>query len=103
MNHSINRREFLTRSGAVLTLAAAGGHSLADTEPKAAQATGESWGDLPVRALLLSVPHPADVTLFCQFIREVFPREGVNTLVLRFEYQYKFQRHPELADIDALS
>src|SRR5436189_5135332 len=98
MNHSMNRREFLTRSGAVLTLAAAGSHSLADDGPKPIRATGETWGDLPVRALLLSVPHPTDVPLFCKFIREVLPKEDVNTLVVRFEYQYKFQSHPELVD-----
>jgi hypothetical protein len=31
------------------------------------------------------------------------PKEDVNTLVVRFEYQYKFQSHPELADTNALS
>src|SRR6185436_15981231 len=98
MNHSINRREFLARSGAVLTLAAAGGRSLAADEPRPVRNASETWGDLPVRALLLSVPHPAEVSLFCKFIREVLPKEDVNTLVVRFEYQYKFQSHPELAD-----
>jgi len=63
----------------------------------------EPWNDLPVRALLLSAPKPDDVATFCKFIREDLPKEGVNTLVLRFRYQYKFQSHPELADTDALS
>src|SRR5215472_1972023 len=63
----------------------------------------EAWNDLPVRALLLTAPKPADVPVFCKFIREDLPKEGVNTLVVRFRYEYKFQSHPELADTDALS
>jgi len=63
----------------------------------------ERWNELPVRALLLSVPAPDDVPLLCDFIRNALPKEGVNTLVLRIEYQYKFQSHPELADYNALS
>jgi len=41
--------------------------------------------------------------LFCDFVREVLPKEGVNTLVLNFHYRYKFKSHPELADSVALS
>ena len=41
--------------------------------------------------------------MFCQFVRDTLPKEGVNTLVLRIEYRYQFKCHPELADIDALS
>jgi len=65
--------------------------------------TYERWNDLPIRALLLSVPASEDVPMFCNFIREALPREGVNTLVVRFRYQYQFKCHPELADRGALS
>jgi|GEM_PF-34692 len=61
------------------------------------------WNKLPVKALLLSCPDPKDVSLLCDFIREALPREGVNTLCLRIEYQYKFETHPELTDVNALS
>lgn len=63
----------------------------------------EAWNELPIRALLLSVPESQDVPLFCKFIRDALPKEGVNTLVVRFEYQYQFKTHPELAGPGALS
>jgi len=61
------------------------------------------WNHLPVKALLLSCPDPQDIPLLCRFITDVLPREGVNTLCLRIEYQYQFASHPELADVNALS
>jgi alpha-N-acetylglucosaminidase len=61
------------------------------------------WNHLPVKALLLNCPNPKDVPLLCGFIKDALPKEGVNTLCLRIEYQYKFQTHPELADVNALS
>jgi len=64
---------------------------------------GSSWHHLPIRALLLWSPAPADVDDFCRFIRDALPKEGVNTLVLLFRYRYRFHSHPELADAQALS
>ena len=61
------------------------------------------WNRLPVKALLLSCPEPRDVPLLCHFITDALPKEGVNTLCLRIEYQYQFESHPELADVNALS
>lgn len=63
----------------------------------------DAWNNLPVRALLLSVPDQKDVPLFCKFVREALSKEGVNTLVLRIGYRYQFESHPELADFGALS
>lgn len=57
----------------------------------------------PVRALLLSTPDPQDVPMFCDFIKDVLPIEGVNTLVMRINYKYQFETHPELAGHNALS
>ncbi|WP_316820388.1 family 20 glycosylhydrolase [Pedobacter gandavensis] len=57
----------------------------------------------PVSALLLSTPDPQDVPLFCDFIKDVLPKEGVNTLVLRINYKYQFNSRPELAGYHALS
>jgi hypothetical protein len=57
----------------------------------------------PVSALLLSTPDPQDVPMFCDFITEVLPKEGVSTLVLRMNYKYQFESHPELAGHNALS
>lgn len=61
------------------------------------------WNHLPVKALLLSCPDPKDVPLLCRFITDALPKEGVNTLCLRIEYQYQFESHPELSEVNALS
>jgi hypothetical protein len=58
---------------------------------------------LPVRGIHLSAPTPADLNLFVKFIEEVLPREGVNLLVVEFNYHFKFTKRPEVADPDALS
>lgn len=63
----------------------------------------EDWNKLPVKGLLLSAPRTADIPLFCRFIREALPKEGVNTLAIRFEYAYLYKSHPELAGDYTLS
>src|SRR5215472_14344566 len=57
----------------------------------------------PVRGLHLMAPAPADVPLAVKFIQEALPKEGVNVLVLEFDYRYQFQKRPEVAEPDALS
>jgi len=99
----INRRDFLTLGGAAFTLAAVGSPALAAEPAPIVSPRGEPWADLPIRALLLSVPHQKDLDLLCAFVRETLPKEGVNTLVLRIEYSYQFQSHPELATNGAIS
>jgi hypothetical protein len=60
-------------------------------------------GLMPVRGFCIAAPHPADLNKFIVFIdRELAPRH-VNTLVLRVDYNYQYQSHPELAGRDALS
>lgn len=58
---------------------------------------------LPVRGIHLGAPKPVDMDLALRFINEALPKEGVNTLILELNYRYKFARHPEVADADALS
>ncbi len=58
---------------------------------------------LPVRGIHLAAPKPADLPDALRFIREALPKEGVNVLVLEFNYNYRFTRHPEIVDADALS
>ncbi|MGC9952512.1 MAG: family 20 glycosylhydrolase [Bryobacteraceae bacterium] len=57
----------------------------------------------PVRGLHLMAPVHADVPLAAKFIKEALPKEGVNVLVLEFDYHYRFTKHPEVAESDALS
>jgi hypothetical protein len=60
-------------------------------------------GLLPVRGLHLSAPAKKDLPLALTFIRQTLPKEGVNTLVLEFDYNYDFQSRPEFADPGALN
>ena len=60
MSSSINRRNFLPLGGAALTTATAGQLPLAAAETTPVRVGQEAWRDLPVRALLLSVPFLAN-------------------------------------------
>ncbi|HEX3716378.1 MAG TPA: family 20 glycosylhydrolase [Verrucomicrobiae bacterium] len=58
---------------------------------------------MPVRGLCIAAPRPDNVDNFVAFIdRELAPRH-INTLILRVDYNYQFETHPELRDGDALS
>lgn len=58
---------------------------------------------MPVRGLCIAAPRPDNVDNFVAFIdRELAPRH-INTLILRVDYNYQFETHPELRDADALS
>ena len=58
---------------------------------------------MPVRGFCIAAPRPDHVDQFAAFIdRELAPRH-VNTLILRVDYNYQFESHPELRDSEALS
>jgi hypothetical protein len=57
----------------------------------------------PVRGFCIGAPKAEQVDKFVQFIQnELAPRQ-VNTLLLRVDYNYQFESHPELRDSSALS
>jgi hypothetical protein len=58
---------------------------------------------LPVRGLHLMAPKAEEVPAAVRFITEALPRHGVNLLVLEVDYRYRFTKHPEVAEADALS
>jgi hypothetical protein len=64
----------------------------------------QSWDELmPVRGFCIAAPRPRDLDAFIAFIdHELRPRH-VNTLILRVEYNYQYETHPELRDGSALS
>jgi hypothetical protein len=68
----------------------------------AARVSFAAW-PFPVRGLNLSAPKPDEVPLMVRFIREALPKEGVNVLVMEFDYRYQYASHPEVVDTDALS
>ncbi len=68
-----------------------------------ANSFGADSSALPIRGIHLAVPATADVPLAVRFIRDALPKEGVNVLVLEFDYRYQFTKHPEITDPDPLS
>ena len=58
---------------------------------------------LAVRGFSIAAPAPDRVDEFVQFIREELVSRAVNTLVLRVDYNYEYESHPELRNSEALS
>jgi hypothetical protein len=57
---------------------------------------------IPVRGLHLSAPSKLDLPAAVEFIRTALPKEGVNTLILEFNYGFNYQSRPEFSDPSAL-
>jgi hypothetical protein len=58
---------------------------------------------MPVRGLCISAPKSAQLDKFIQFINEELATRHVNTLILRVDYNYTYQSHPELSNVDGLT
>ncbi|HEY0608521.1 MAG TPA: family 20 glycosylhydrolase [Chitinophaga sp.] len=58
---------------------------------------------LPLRGFCIGAPQAAGLNEFIKFINEELAPRNINTLVLRVDYNYQYQRHPELSDSGALS
>ena len=58
---------------------------------------------LPIRGFCIGAPESAEVDAFIKFIAEELAPRKVNTLILRVDYNYQFESHPELRDSSALS
>ncbi len=70
------------------------------------QVTGQSEitdKNLPVRGFCIAAPRSKGVDEFVKFINEELATRSVNTLILRVDYNYKYESHPELRDSDALA
>jgi hypothetical protein len=59
--------------------------------------------NLPVRGFCIAAPQPAELDKFIKFIDEELVPRSVNTLILRVDYNYRYESHPELRDQVALS
>jgi hypothetical protein len=62
-----------------------------------------SADELPIRGFCIAAPRSAEVDTFVKFIREELASRKVNTLILRVDYNYQYESHPELRDSMALS
>ncbi len=58
---------------------------------------------LPVRGFCIGSPNSSGTDAFVKFIDEELAARKVNTLILRVDYNYQFESHPELRDSSALS
>jgi hypothetical protein len=58
---------------------------------------------LPVRGFCIAAPSPKVLDRFVAFINDELASRHVNTLILRVDYNYQFESHPELAGRNALS
>ncbi len=58
---------------------------------------------MPIRGFCIAAPQPDDLEEFIKFIDEELVPRNVNTLILRVDYNYKYESHPELRDSIALS
>jgi len=59
--------------------------------------------EFPVRGFCIAAPKPENVDAFVKFIGEELAPRKVNTLILRVDFNYQFESHPELRDSIALS
>jgi hypothetical protein len=66
-------------------------------------AIGSSQELLPVRGFCIAAPDARHLDVFVKFIDEELASRKVNVLVLRIDYNYQFESHPELSDKDCLS
>lgn len=57
---------------------------------------------LPVKGLAVAVPSVERVDDFVNFIQKELEPRNVNTLILRVDYKYNYQSHPELVENDPL-
>ncbi len=69
--------------------------------PVASDSTPDST--LPVRGFCIVAPQPKELDEFIKFIDEELAPRSVNTLILRVDYNYQYESHPELRDSVALS
>jgi N-acetyl-beta-hexosaminidase len=59
--------------------------------------------ELPVKGFCIAAPRPDRVDEFTQFIDQELAPNNVNMLILRVDWNYQYESHPELSDSDALS
>lgn len=64
--------------------------------------TGQT-NNFPVRGFCIGAPQSEDINAFVKFIEEELAPRSVNTLILRVDYNYQYEKHPELRDSSALS
>ncbi|MCX8037666.1 MAG: family 20 glycosylhydrolase [Candidatus Sumerlaeia bacterium] len=100
-DHPQTRTGFVVLAAAVVLLCAP---SVDSAHAAAGKARPKKAPDtLPVRGIHLSAPAKRDLQVALDFIRNALPKEGVNTLILEFNYEFDYQSRPEFANPRALN
>lgn len=63
----------------------------------------ESKDEFPIRGFCIGAPKTDQVPRFVKFIKEELVPRNINTLILRVDFNYQYESHPELRDSAALS
>lgn len=59
--------------------------------------------EFPIKGFCIGAPRPDQVSRFVKFINEELAPRNINTLILRVDFNYQYESHPELRDSVALS
>jgi hypothetical protein len=78
------------------------GRALGQT-PATDQAKSQGVASLPVRSICLGSPAPDQVDAYVKFIHDELAPRQVNVLIMRVDYNYQYESHPELRRDNALS
>ena len=68
-----------------------------------AGAQNKTANEFPVRGFCIGAPAPKQIPQFVKFIHEELAIRGINTMILRVDYNYHYESYPELRDSIALS
>lgn len=68
-----------------------------------ARAQEKAETELPIRGFCIGAPKPDKVGAFVKFINEELATRKINTLIVRVDFNFQYESHPELRDSIALS
>ena len=63
----------------------------------------KSAAEFPIRGICVGTPSPEKVPAFVKFINEELATRQINTIILRVDFKYPYESHPELRDSITLS
>jgi len=66
-------------------------------------AAGQQPEAFPVRGFCIAAPRSHQVEPFVKFVKDELKTRNINTLVLRVDFNFMYEKHPELRDSAALS
>jgi hypothetical protein len=99
----VQRLVLLQEAGLIPTLVVAVGLGAAAARAFGQDVAPPSRYSLPVRGIHFSAPAKRDLPQALAFIRDVLPKEGVNTLILEFNYNFDYRSVAGFSNASALN